>query len=860
MLCAKGWEHRTEDEGSDDTNGLSVPVTRRGRVSRLLSAPQASTAATSRITLIRQEDGAEFKVGDAIETSLKRGILRSGPQLGIIKQIQFGTSEFILVHVMWFLRAGEVDGLPDGLADENEVFLTPYVSEVKYTDFVRHINVLSEGQFGEIVIDDSNSNNTFLLRRITDDYGHFSEKIDYEELRELLISNHDEFVQKVTKAELPVSEVLEGRGTRRSRRQTSGQTVAPTKRQRKAPQPKPAAKPTKQTKSKGAKETQSKRGAKQPEPQPEPKASSSRRGKAKKATKEPETTKEAGNEAKEADDAAEEDSSEDSAAESDYVANEEDEEEEEIESEEEEIEEDVSDAEIEDDEDEDEEFGKKRKKRKQSARKGGTPSPKRKTKGQQDNSEMEKFYSAVTPIKSIKYKTLDRSSLPVFLSPTKNAPDGFTDPTSQAFKEMKQKLHTSQKLNALPGREDEFAMIYMNLESAVNEGTGCCVYVSGVPGMGKTATIKDVVQQMSESQATGEIQPFSYLELNGLKLLNPNVAYEVLWEHISGHKVSPPNAALLLEEYFKTEQADRKPLIVLMDELDQIATKKQNVMYNFFNWPTYNTSKVIVIAVANTMDLPERVLSNKISSRLGLRRIQFKGYTFQQLGDIISHRLEMITKNNRKKVTISADAIGFASRKVASVSGDARRALTICRRAVEIAEKQYNEKKEISSNNGDDEDEETYEVLISHISTAINETVNSPLAQFIGTLPFTPKLVLASMLRMTRRTGLAESKLGDIISEMKNALAMSTDPKRKKSGELDMMDMLYTDKIFGNDNDNGTNLRVHFFRQVVTSLVEAGIIALQASAGERSKLIQLNVSEEEIVSVLKKDSQITGFL
>lgn len=38
---------------------------------------------------------------------------------------------------------------------------------------------------------------------------------------------------------------------------------------------------------------------------------------------------------------------------------------------------------------------------------------------------------------------------------------------------------------------------------------------------------------------------------------------------------------------------------------------------------------------------------------------------------------------------ISADAIGFASRKVASVSGDARRALTICRRAVELAERQY---------------------------------------------------------------------------------------------------------------------------------------------------------------------------
>ena len=72
----------------------------------------------------------------------------------------------------------------------------------------------------------------------------------------------------------------------------------------------------------------------------------------------------------------------------------------------------------------------------------------------------------------------DRDSLPVFLSPTKSVPSEFTDPKSVAFKEVKQRLHTSQKLNALPGREDEFAMIYMNLESAVNEKqVVVCMYV-----------------------------------------------------------------------------------------------------------------------------------------------------------------------------------------------------------------------------------------------------------------------------------------------------------------------------------------------------------------------------------------------
>jgi origin recognition complex subunit 1 len=54
-----------------------------------------------------------------------------------------------------------------------------------------------------------------------------------------------------------------------------------------------------------------------------------------------------------------------------------------------------------------------------------------------------------------------------------------------------------------------------------------------------------------------------------------------------------------------------------MDELDQLVTAKQDVVYNFFNWPTLVGSKLVVIAVANTMDLPERVMTGRVRSRLG---------------------------------------------------------------------------------------------------------------------------------------------------------------------------------------------------------------------------------------------------
>jgi origin recognition complex subunit 1 len=63
--------------------------------------------------------------------------------------------------------------------------------------------------------------------------------------------------------------------------------------------------------------------------------------------------------------------------------------------------------------------------------------------------------------------------------------------------------------------------------------------------------------------------------------------------------------------------AEHRCSVVLMDELDQLMTAKQDVVYNFFNWPTLAGAKLVVLAVANTMDLPERVMTGRVRSRLG---------------------------------------------------------------------------------------------------------------------------------------------------------------------------------------------------------------------------------------------------
>lgn len=339
--------------------------------------------------------------------------------------------------------------------------------------------------------------------------------------------------------------------------------------------------------------------------------------------------------------------------------------------------------------------------------------------------------------------------------------------------------------------------------------------------------------------------------------------------------MSPSHALGLLEREFDHPSPRRVPCVVLMDELDQLVTKNQSVMYNFFNWPGLRHSRLIVLAVANTMDLPERTLSNKISSRLGLTRILFPGYTHEQLQEIIRSRLETVPDN-----IVDPDAIQFASRKVAAVSGDARRALDICRRAVEIAEAESisvqdpllatpsksAKKREISQlANGTgsiarEKEKQAGKVSIQTVKQAINEATSSPLQQYLKSLPLAAKIFLAGLMARNRRSGVNESTLADVVEEARKLVLMATEnPMVKRyllGGEMGDVD---------SEGINGKRMKVAKVPRVLgmglaaAELAEAGIVGLEGGRrGERVGKVRLGVGEEEVGAALRGDGEVRG--
>mmetsp|Transcript_4114 Transcript_4114/g.8091 ORF Transcript_4114/g.8091 Transcript_4114/m.8091 type:complete len:366 (+) Transcript_4114:1366-2463(+) len=187
-----------------------------------------------------------------------------------------------------------------------------------------------------------------------------------------------------------------------------------------------------------------------------------------------------------------------------------------------------------------------------------------------------------------------------------------------------------------------------------------------------------------------------------MEMQYPFDAYVRLWEAVSEHKEkrAPGAAAAMLERHFvgsggksgkgikEMEEGSQRPVtVVLLDEIDYLVTNKQSVLYNFFEWPRRSAAngcgaRLVVVGISNTINLPER-LKPAVQSRLGRERCVFKAYNVEETCNILKARL--IGSDGAKDVTsvFDQDALTFAARKTAVLSGDIRKAFQICKAAAE---------------------------------------------------------------------------------------------------------------------------------------------------------------------------------
>lgn len=232
---------------------------------------------------------------------------------------------------------------------------------------------------------------------------------------------------------------------------------------------------------------------------------------------------------------------------------------------------------------------------------------------------------------------------------------------------------------------------------------------------------------------------------------------------------------------------------------------------------------------------------------------------------------------------VEPDAIQFASRKVAAVSGDARRALDICRRAVELAEAESKDDPDTETGSNpptpskrgkkaatpQDEGKKKKKptkgrVTIETVRRAINEATSNPLQLYLRALPFAARMFLSALVSRTQRTGVAESTYGDVLEEMQRMLKLASGTSRPlevlDGRQADVRDGRGGGMMTPSKGKGGGGQRLQLRPAGVgASAVElggAGIVYLEGQRAERPSKIRLAVGDEEVRLAFRDDADI----
>lgn len=207
------------------------------------------------------------------------------------------------------------------------------------------------------------------------------------------------------------------------------------------------------------------------------------------------------------------------------------------------------------------------------------------------------------------------------------------------------------------------------LSSALSSPDACSVYVCGMPGAGKSITVARILRERVEA---GELESAVHLNCTGLG--NPKVLYDSV-----ANLLGVTGGLQGVQDFASdvTRHPSQRTVLVL-DEVDALKT---NALYHMFELPFITqSSRIAIVGISNALDFSVKSMPLLAAMNRLPAVITFRPYTADDLAAIVKGRLNEV---DSKEGSILPDiAITLVAKRVASLSGDARVALDVCRTAV----------------------------------------------------------------------------------------------------------------------------------------------------------------------------------
>nr|ABI34841.1 Cdc6 [Drosophila simulans] len=367
-------------------------------------------------------------------------------------------------------------------------------------------------------------------------------------------------------------------------------------------------------------------------------------------------------------------------------------------------------------------------------------------------------------------------------------------PSRNKYQNARRVLNSAETQN-LPGRESQLQELREFFSSHLESQTSGSLYVSGQPGTGKTACLSLLLRDPDFSKRLQRVY------INCTSIASVGAVYKKLCTELQ-LKVSGRTERDHLEAIQRHLKTAKRMLLLVLDEIDQLCTSRQEVLYTIFEWPALPGSRILLVGIANSLDLTDRALM-RLNARCELkpRLMHFPPYSKQQIVEIFKSRLaEAEVLDVFPPVTLQ-----LLAAKVSAISGDVRRALDIGRRVVEIAEQQKRDgEKEFNMKalqlEGKDageakEKQDTLKpVQVTQVAAVLNKVYGASqnLEEDIeGSFPLQQKLMLCTlvlMLRNERNKDISMGRLHEVyrrVCAKRNILALD---QAEFTGTVDLVE------------------------------------------------------------------------
>ncbi len=323
----------------------------------------------------------------------------------------------------------------------------------------------------------------------------------------------------------------------------------------------------------------------------------------------------------------------------------------------------------------------------------------------------------------------------------------------------------------MPHREKQIQSLASILVPAIRGDTPSNILIYGKTGTGKTAVVKFVGQELEDTSESHGIACY-VLYINCEIVDTQYRLLATLAKHI-GKEVPMTGwpTDQVFEEFKKTVDKEKRVVIIIMDEIDKLVRKGDDVLYNLSRVNSdLKNARISLIGISNDLKFTE-FLDPRVKSSLGEEEIIFPPYDAEQIHDILEQRASLAFKSNMLDETVTRLCAAFAAQE----HGDARRALDLLRVSGEIAER-------------------TKSPLVDekHVRIAQEKIENDRVVEVVRTLPTQSKLVLLSVLLLSkvRNNNVSTGEAYTVYKQMCNDIGSDILTQRRITDLISELDML----------------------------------------------------------------------